>query len=117
MLREFSGETALQHVVAVNITQSMPLTKRIGLALPIARARKLRSELTAPAPAAVPWKELLTKGRIDPAYPPRPTVGDLAAVQYTSGTTGTPEGRHAQSPEPRRQRRAGTRVGSRACGR
>ncbi|MCZ4585408.1 long-chain-fatty-acid--CoA ligase [Rhodococcus opacus] len=91
MLREFSGETALQHVVAVNITQSMPLTKRIGLALPIARARKLRNELTAPAPAAVPWKQLLTKGRIDPAYP-RPTVGDLAAVQYTSGTTGTPKG-------------------------
>ena len=43
-----------------------------------------------PAAGGRPWKELLSNGRIDPAYP-RPQVQDLAVLGYTSGTTGRPK--------------------------
>ena len=43
-----------------------------------------------PAAGGRPWKELLSNGRIDPAYP-RPQVQDLEVLGYTSGTTGRPK--------------------------
>ena len=55
------------------------------------KLRESREALTAPAPGTTPWKELLSHGRIDPEHP-RPAVNDLAAIQYTSGTTGRPKG-------------------------
>lgn len=79
----------VEHVVAVNLTHAMPLTKRLALALPVPRARALRAQLTTPAPGTVPWGRFLRRGRLDPTHP-RPTAEDLAAIQYTSGTTGVP---------------------------
>lgn len=81
----------VEQVVAVNIVHSMPMAKRVLLALPIPKARTLRATLTAHAPDTVPWGQLLRQGRVDPSHP-RPGVGDLAAIQYTSGTTGVPKG-------------------------
>jgi long-chain acyl-CoA synthetase len=81
----------LEHVVAVDITASMPWTKRLALRLPVPKARALRSQLTATAPGTIPWADLLGHGPLDPAVP-APAVGDLAAIQYTSGTTGVPKG-------------------------
>lgn len=81
----------VEQVVAVNIIRSMPMAKRIALALPIPKARTIRATLTAHAPGTVPWGQLLRQGRIDPSHP-RPAVDDLAAIQYTSGTTGVPKG-------------------------
>lgn len=82
---------AVEHVVAVNITHSMPLAMQLALRLPVARARTLRAALTARAPGTIPWGQLLRQGRLDPSHP-RPAVDDLAAIQYTSGTTGVPKG-------------------------
>jgi long-chain acyl-CoA synthetase len=81
----------VEQVVAVNITHSMPLMTQLALRLPVAKARSLRAALTAPAPGTVPWGQLLRQGRLDPRHP-RPAVDDLAAIQYTSGTTGVPKG-------------------------
>ncbi len=81
----------VEQVVAVNIIHSMPMAKRIALALPIPKARTLRATLTAHAPDTVPWGQVLRQGRLD-ANHPKPTVDDLAAIQYTSGTTGVPKG-------------------------
>lgn len=39
----------------------------------------------------VPWEALASADRIDPAHP-QPAPGDLAALQYTSGTTGEAKG-------------------------
>ncbi|MGZ4663064.1 MAG: AMP-binding protein, partial [Arthrobacter sp.] len=53
--------------------------------------RATRDSLTAAAPGTIPWKKLLSHGRIAAGHP-RPSVNDVAAIQYTSGTTGRPKG-------------------------
>ena len=81
----------VEHVVAVDITASMPWTKRLALRLPVARARALRAQLTGPAPGTTAWSDVVRHGPLAPSTP-GPTVDDLAAIQYTSGTTGVPKG-------------------------
>lgn len=81
----------IEHVVAVDITTSMPLAKRLALRLPVRKARELRSTLTAPAPGTLPWSGLREHGSLAADHP-RPGITDLAAIQYTSGTTGRPKG-------------------------
>jgi long-chain acyl-CoA synthetase len=88
--------TALQHVIVTSLTEYLPAGKRLALRLPLRRAREKRAELTSPLPEEGPeplyFKELLASSRtrhssvqIDPAR-------DIAALQYTGGTTGTPKG-------------------------
>ena len=81
----------VRHVVAVDMTSSMPLAKRLALRLPIAKARAARAQLTAPARGAMPWPRLLDRGAIFESHA-RPGPDDLAVIQYTSGTTGSPKG-------------------------
>jgi long-chain acyl-CoA synthetase len=69
----------------------MPWAKRVALRLPVRRARELRAQLTAPSTGTTPWSDLLAHGPLDPSVP-GPSVEDLAAIQYTSGTTGHPKG-------------------------
>ena len=90
-VREFPSDITIDHVVSVNLLEAFPTAKRLALALPVKKLRETRASLTAPAPGTMPWKELLSHGPIDPAHP-RPSVTDLAAIQYTSGTTGRPKG-------------------------
>ncbi|KRF46155.1 long-chain-fatty-acid--CoA ligase [Terrabacter sp. Soil810] len=91
MAASITSLPGVTHVVAVDITASMPWTKRIALRLPVARARALRAQLTGPAPGTTAWSDLVGHGPVDPSTP-LPSVGDLAAIQYTSGTTGVPKG-------------------------
>ena len=88
---EFPADVEIDHVVSVNLLEAFPAAKRLALQLPIKKLRATRDSLTAPAPGTLAWKELLGHGRIDPDHP-RPQVTDLAAIQYTSGTTGRPKG-------------------------
>ena len=81
----------LEHVIAVDMTTAMPLAKRLALRLPVRKARELRASLTAAAPGTVPWAQLRRHGGLAPDHP-RPGPDDLAAIQYTSGTTGRPKG-------------------------
>jgi len=90
-LRSFPPDLALEHIVAVNLLDEFPAAKRLALRLPLPKIRKMRAALTVRAPGTIPWRKLLAAPPIDPEHP-RPGVNDLAALQYTSGTTGQPKG-------------------------
>ena len=85
-------DVAIDHIVSVNLLDAFPPHLRWALQLPLPPLRRKRRALTAkPVGATTTWKRLLANGGLDPKFP-RPTVDDLAAIQYTSGTTGTPKG-------------------------
>ncbi|HEV7948938.1 MAG TPA: long-chain-fatty-acid--CoA ligase [Glaciihabitans sp.] len=87
----FPSDIEIDHVVSVNLLDEFPRIKRMALGLPVAKLRASRDALSAKAPGTIAWKVLLKHGVIEPSHP-RPTVNDLAAIQYTSGTTGHPKG-------------------------
>lgn len=90
-LQGFPADVAPETIVAVDLLSVFPAVKRLALSLPVNKLRESRAALSAPAPGAMPWQELLASGRIDAAHP-RPGVEDLAVIGYTSGTTGRPKG-------------------------
>lgn len=85
--------TALKAVVAVDLSADLPLVKRLALHLPVPSARRTRKAMCAKVPPAFPmWHRLVARSApIDPAHP-QPAPSDIALLQYTGGTTGTPKG-------------------------
>ncbi len=90
-LRELPGDLRFDTVVSVDVTRGMPLGTRLALKLPIPAARKSREALTARAVGDVTWSDLVS-GRPLKRRHPRPALDDVALLQYTSGTTGSPKG-------------------------
>ena len=90
-LKAIPDDVPLRHIVSVNLLDAFPTIKRLALSLPVKSLRETRAKLTQPAPGTMTWKHLLGSGPLDDSYP-RPTVTDLAVIQYTSGTTGVPKG-------------------------
>jgi long-chain acyl-CoA synthetase len=90
-VKSFPSDIEIDHVISVNLLEAFPTIKRLALHLPVKSLRASREALSGAAPGTTPWKELLSHGPIDKSYP-RPVVSDLAAIQYTSGTTGHPKG-------------------------
>ncbi|HCN44633.1 MAG TPA: AMP-binding protein [Pseudomonas sp.] len=84
-------DLAVEHVVAVDITESMSTLMRLGLRLPLKKLAEQRRELTQPAPGAIPWRTLASHEPLRADHP-RPVAQDIALLQYTSGTTGFPKG-------------------------
>ena len=86
-----STRTPLDTVVAVNMLEEVPLHLRAALALPLPRVKKVRAELSRPAPGALPWREFMRQ-RPRTVHFPRVTQGTTAFILYTSGTSGKPKG-------------------------
>ncbi len=84
-------DLAVANLVAVDVTRAMPWRTRVALRLPVAKAREARSALHEPTRGAHSWESLLTSDPL-PATHPHPATDDLAIIQYTSGTTGSPKG-------------------------
>ena len=90
-VQDFPDDIAVTNLISVDITKSMPLTTRAILRLPIAKARASREALFSPVEGTVSWDKVSSSGRL-PSIWVRPQTSDLAIIQYTSGTTGTPKG-------------------------
>ena len=86
------AQTAVETIVAVDLTAALPRTKRWALRLPVPSARATRAAMSGPAPGASSWEALVRSAPPLPADHPRPTAEDLALLQYTGGTTGVPKG-------------------------
>ncbi|WP_417553951.1 long-chain-fatty-acid--CoA ligase [Microbacterium sp.] len=90
-VQDFPDDLAVSTLISVDITKGMPFLTQLMLKLPIAKARESREALTARVRGTVVWESLLASAPL-PATHPRPQTDDLAIIQYTSGTTGTPKG-------------------------
>lgn len=90
VLRARAG-TPLAHVISADIVRDLPLKARLLLRLPVAAAREKRAALRGEVPAGIPdWHDLVARSRTEV---PDAEVGgdDVALLQYTGGTTGTPK--------------------------
>ncbi|GGE93844.1 long-chain-fatty-acid--CoA ligase [Mycetocola zhadangensis] len=92
-IADFPADLPMDAIVSVDITQSMPFGTRLALRLPVKKARSSRTALTSGkvTRGATTWPQLLSHGALRKKHP-RPDVSDLALLQYTSGTTGSPKG-------------------------
>lgn len=90
-VQDFPADLVVENLISVDITRAMPLRLRFALNLPIARARASRVALTERVTGAIAWESVISAAPL-PASRPGPTCDDLAIIQYTSGTTGTPKG-------------------------
>ena len=88
---EVKDRTELRHVVAVDLSADLPRTARWALKLPVAKARATRAAMRGPVPADVPHWDRLLRAAEPYLAPTRPASGDVALLQYTGGTTGTPK--------------------------
>lgn len=90
-VQEFPRDLRVKILISVDLTAAMPWTTRLALKLPIARAREARTALTEHVSGAIGWERVVSTQPL-PASHPSPATDDLALIQYTSGTTGTPKG-------------------------
>ena len=91
VVQSLPAELGITTVIAVDITRAMPALTRLALRLPIAKARASRAKLTGPTSGAIAFARLEQTAPLRADHP-RPSRDDIACLQYTSGTTGTPKG-------------------------
>jgi len=89
--RDVSEGLGVQTVLAVRLPAALPRARRWALHLPLPRIRHARAAMTAATPGLPSWERLVAKSPPLAADHPRPDAGDVAVLQYTGGTTGTPK--------------------------
>ena len=90
-IQDFPSDVAVRSIISVDVTRGMPPLTRFMLRLPVAKARESRTALTTRVRGTTPWQKLVASAPID-AHIIGPEAADVAVIQYTSGTTGSPKG-------------------------
>lgn len=79
-------------LLTVDMSRALPLPKRIALRLPIRRARETRAAMTTRPATGRSWDDAVRprrRGATPERHVAAPT--DVALLQYTGGTTGSPK--------------------------
>lgn len=87
--------TSLEHIIVTSLAEYLPPVKRLALKLPLPKAREARAQLISPVPddpGTLYFRDLLRRARPRHHQVPVEPRQDLAALQYTGGTTGRPKG-------------------------
>lgn len=90
-IQEFPADLAMTSLISIDVTKAMPFATRFALKLPIAKARESRTALHERISGTIPWEQIVGSEPLSSSYA-KPATDDLALIQYTSGTTGTPKG-------------------------
>lgn len=92
IVARFPADVAPRAVVPVRMTDALPFGMRLGLHLPLPSVRASRSALTArpTAKGLHDWAKVVASRRLSKKQP-APALDDVALLQLTSGTTGTPK--------------------------
>jgi long-chain acyl-CoA synthetase len=90
-IQGFPPDVSVDTIVSVDVTRAMPFATRLALRLPVAKARESRAALTTKVRGTTSWTQLTGSAPVD-AHITRPGASDVALIQYTSGTTGSPKG-------------------------
>ncbi|QPZ39827.1 long-chain-fatty-acid--CoA ligase [Paramicrobacterium chengjingii] len=90
-VKDFPDDVAVSTLISVDVARALPTGMRLALKLPLKKARESRRALTTPVSGTIRWEQLTASERLAGDHP-APSKDDVAVIQYTSGTTGSPKG-------------------------
>ncbi|HWL36995.1 MAG TPA: AMP-binding protein [Frankiaceae bacterium] len=87
------AKTSVREVIVASVVEYLPSKERLLLQLPIAKAKKVKAEISAPVPKSVKtFVKVLSAAKTPARQVAIDPKNDLALLQYTGGTTGLSKG-------------------------